>query len=82
MRSIFLGVIVVLASIAGVQTAKAEKHGYAQALVSHRQPVQASQDKLDLDGDDQVHLDRDALTKRIEQDKIRLDRLIEICRGC
>jgi hypothetical protein len=80
MRSIFFGVIVVLASIAGIHTAQAEKHRYAQAFFSHRQSIQISQDKLD--GVDQGHPDEDALTKRIEQDRIRLDRLIEICAGC
>jgi hypothetical protein len=80
MRSIFSAVIMLLASTAVVPAAQAEKHRYAQAFISHRQSVQASQDKLN--GIDQAHPDEDALTKRIEQDKIRLDRLIEICAGC
>jgi hypothetical protein len=76
MRSIFFAVIMLLASTAVVGAAQAEKHGYAQALVGHREPMQVSRDKPT--GVDQG----DALTKRIEQDKIRLDRLIEICAGC
>lgn len=59
--------------------AQAEKHNYAQAFISHREPVQANRDKI---GADPVHLNEDALTKRIEQDKIRLDRAIEICPSC
>jgi len=63
-----------------VAPAHAEKHGYAQALITHRQSIQVSQDKLN--GVDQAYPDPDALTKRIEQDKVRLDRLIEICPSC
>jgi hypothetical protein len=80
MRSIVFGVIVLLGSTAVVNVANAEKHGYAQALVSRRQPTQVSREKLM--GVDQAQPDEDALTKRIEQDKIRLDRLIEICPSC
>jgi hypothetical protein len=80
MRSIFFGVTLLLSSTAIVDPAHAEKHGYAQALISHRQSIQVSQDNLN--GVDQAHPDQDALTKRIEQDNIRLDRLIEICPSC
>lgn len=80
MRSIFFGVISLLASTAVVEAAHAQKHGYAQALITHRQPIQVSQDKLN--DVDQADPDRDALTKRIEQDNIRLDRLTEICPSC
>jgi hypothetical protein len=80
MRSIFFGVILLLASTAVVDRAHAEKHGYAPALIAHRQSIQVSQDNLD--GVDQAHPDQDALTKRTEQDNIRLDRLIEICPSC
>ena len=80
MRSIFVGVIMLFASTAIVDTAQAEKHRYAQAFVSHRQPIPVSRDELK--GVDQGHPDEDALTKRIEQDKIQLDRLIEICPSC
>ena len=80
MRSIFFGVILLLASTAIVEPAHAEKNGDAQALITHRQSIQVSQDNLN--GVDQAHPDQDALTKRIEQDKIRLDRLIEICPSC
>jgi hypothetical protein len=80
MRSIFFGVILLLASTAVVEPAHAEKHGYTQALITHRQPIQVSQDNLN--GVDQAYPDQDALTKRIEQDNIRLDRLIEICPSC
>jgi hypothetical protein len=80
MRSILFGAILLLASTAVVHPAKAEKHGYAQDLTTHRQSIQVSQDNLN--GVDQAHPDQDALTKRIEQDNVRLDRLIEICPGC
>jgi hypothetical protein len=80
MRPILFAAILLLASTAVVGAAQAEKHGYAQALIGHRQPMQVSQDKPI--GVDQAHADQDALTKRIEQDKIRLDRVIEICAGC
>jgi hypothetical protein len=80
MRSIFFGVVLLLASMAVVDPAHAEKHGYAQALITHHQSIQVSQDKLN--GVDQAYPDQDALTKRIEQDNIRLDRLIEICPSC
>ena len=80
MRSIFFGVVLLLASTAVVDPAHAEKHGYAQALIAHRQSIQVSQDNLN--GVDQAHPNQDALTKRIEQDNIRLDRLIEICPSC
>jgi hypothetical protein len=73
MRWIFFGVIMLLAWTAVVDTAQAEKHRYAQALVSHRQPIAVGPDKLD--DVDQGHPDKDDLTKRIEQDKIRLVKL-------
>ena len=80
MRSIFAGIILLSASIASVDTAHSEKDDYAQALISHRQPMQVSRDKLI--GVDQGRPEEDALTKRIEQDRRRLDRLIEICPSC
>jgi hypothetical protein len=80
MRSIFFGVILLLASTAVVGPTHAEKRGYAQVLITHRQPIQVSQDNLN--GVDQAYPDQDALTKRIEQDNIRLDRLTEICPSC
>jgi hypothetical protein len=80
MRSICFGVITLLGSTAIVDTAQAENHRYAQAFVSHQQAKPVSQDTLN--GVDQGHPEEDALTKRIEQDKTRLDRLIEICSGC
>ena len=79
MRAIFAGVIMLSASTAVVDTAQAEKHGYAQALMGQRQPAEVSRDKI---GVDPVHPDEDALTRRIEQDKARLDRVIEICPSC
>ena len=79
MRSIFAGVIMLSASTAVVDTAQAEKHGYAQALMGHPQPLEVGRDKI---GVDPVHPDEDALTRRIEQDKVRLDRVIEICPSC
>ena len=69
-----------LGSTAALDAAQAERHGYAQALISHRQPTQVSREKLI--GVDQAHPDEDALTKRIEHDKMRLDRLIDICPSC
>ena len=50
MRSIFFGVIVLLASTAVVDPAQAEaeKHGYAQAFISHRQPIPISRENLTL----------------------------------
>jgi hypothetical protein len=80
MRSIFFGVILLLSSTAVVDPAHAEKPGYTQAFISHPQQIPISQDKLN--GVDQGRPDQDALTKRIEQDNIRLDRLIEICPSC
>jgi hypothetical protein len=80
MRSILFALVMLLAPTAVVDPAHAEKHGYAQVLITHRQSIQVSQDKLN--GIDQANPDQDALTKRIEQDKIRLDRLIEICPSC
>jgi hypothetical protein len=80
MRRILFTFILLLGWTAVVGAAQAEKHGYAQALNSHRQPTQASQDKPN--SVDQGHSDEDALTRRIEQDTIRLDRSIEICSGC
>ena len=80
MRSILFGVIMLLGSTAALDAAQAERHGYAQALISHRQPMQVSRDKLI--GVGQGRPEEDALTRRIEQDKTRLDRLIEICPSC
>lgn len=80
MRSILFGVITLVASTTIVDSAQAEKHGYTQALIGRRQPIPVSSDNLT--GVDQVRPDEDALTRRIEQDRIRLDRLIEICPTC
>jgi hypothetical protein len=66
MPSIFFGVILLLASTALVHPAYAEKHGYAQAFISHRQPIPVSREHLV--GVDQAHPDQDVLTKRFEQD--------------
>ncbi len=76
MRSIFFGLVILFASTAVADATQAANHGYAQA----RQPIRASRDNL-IDVD-QIRPDEDALTKRIEQDKIWLDRLIEICPSC
>ena len=78
MRSIFFGVILLLASTAVLHSAQAEKHGYAQAFIAHRQPILISGEQLI----GQTHPDEDALTKRIEQDNTRLDHLIDICPSC
>jgi hypothetical protein len=80
MRSIFAGIVMLSASMAVVHPAQAEKHGYMQAVIGHRQPIQASQDKTI--GADQVHSGKDDLTRRIEQDNTRLDRLTDICPSC
>ena len=80
MRSIFAGIIVLSASTAVVHAAQAEKHAYMQAVIGHRQPIQASEDKTI--GADQVHSGKDDLTRRIEQDNTRLDRLTDICPSC
>jgi len=80
MRSIFFGVILLLTSTAVVHPAQAEKHAYAQPFISHRQPKPISREQI-IDVD-QTHPEGDALTKRIEQDNTRLDRLIDICPSC
>jgi hypothetical protein len=80
MRSIFAGTIVLSASMSVVHAAQAEKHTYMQAVIGHRQPIEASQDKTI--GADQVHSGEDDLTRRIEQDNTRLDRLTDICPSC
>jgi hypothetical protein len=80
MRSIFFGVTMLLASTVAADAAQAEKHGYVQALIGHRQPIPVRRDNLIRV--DQSRLNEDALTRRIEQDKIRLDRVIEICPSC
>jgi hypothetical protein len=80
MRSIFAGIIMLSASTAVVHSAQAEKHGYMQAVAGHRQSIQARRDETI--GADQDHSEQDVLTKRIERDNTRLDRLIEICPSC
>jgi hypothetical protein len=80
MRSIFAGTIVLSASMSAVQAAQAEKHTYMQAVIGHRQSIQASEGKTT--GADRVHAGEDDLTRRIEQDNMRLDRLTDICPSC
>jgi hypothetical protein len=80
MRSIFAGIIMLSASMAVVHAAQAEKHGYMQPVISHQQSIQASRDETL--GADQHHSEQDVLTKRIERDNTRLDRLIDICPSC
>ena len=64
MRSIFFGLVILLASTAVADATQAANHGYAQA----RQPIRASRDNL-IDVD-QIRPDEDALTKkRIEQEQ-------------
>jgi hypothetical protein len=73
MRLIFVGIIVLLASTAAVHCAHAQKHGYWQPTrVSRNKPIDV----------DELRPEVDALTKRIEQDNTRLDRLMEICPSC
>ena len=78
MRSIIIGVTMLLASTAVVHAVQAEKPRYAQAFISHRQPITISREQPI----GQTQPDEDALTKRIEQDNTRLDRLIDICPSC
>jgi hypothetical protein len=81
MRSIFGGIIMLSASMAIAHAAQAEKHGYVQALIGQRQPIQASADNQI--SADQVHPKEDALTRRIERDNARLDRLVQgVCPSC
>ena len=79
MRSIIIGVIMLSASTSVAAAAQVEKRNYTQALISHRQTVQATPDKI---GVDPVRSNTDALTRRIEQDNIRLDRVMDICPSC
>jgi hypothetical protein len=79
MRSMFAAIIMLSASTTAVYRAQAEEHGYAQSLMGHGRSLEVSRDKI---GVEPVHPDEDALTRRIEQDKARLDRLIEICPSC
>jgi hypothetical protein len=79
MRSIIAVVIMLSASTSLGATTQVEKRTYTQALISHRQTVQASPDKI---GVDPVRSNTDGLTKRIEQDNIRLDHVMEICPSC
>jgi hypothetical protein len=55
--------------MSAVQAAQAEKHTYMQAVIGHRQSIQASEDKTI--GADQVHSGEGDLTRRIEQDNMR-----------
>ena len=80
MHSIFAGIIMLSALMVVVHPAQAEKHGYIQVVIDHRQPIQTSRDETI--GAAQDHSEQDALTKRIERDNTRLDRLIEICPSC
>jgi hypothetical protein len=80
MRSIFVGIILLSASMTVLHPAQAEKHGYIQVVIDQRQPIPATRDETI--GTAQDHSEQDALTKRIERDNTRLDRLIEICPGC
>ncbi len=80
MRSILFTFIVLLASTAVVHASQAQRPRYEQALNSHQQPTRVIQEELN--GVDQAQPDEDALTRRIERDSKRLDRLIEICGGC
>ena len=79
MRSIFFGVILLLASTAVVHPAQAQNHAYAQAFISHRTETNKPEQLISVD---QTHPDEDALTRRIEQDNIWLDRLTDICPSC
>lgn len=71
--------------------------GHRRPTPDDRQPAQDDLEKIDTDNHQldppasrdgvidagQVHSEEDALTKRIEQDNARLDRLIGgICSGC
>jgi hypothetical protein len=80
MRSIFAGIIMLSASMAVVNAAQAETHGYVQAVISHQQSTPASRDETI--GANQHNSEQDVLTQRIERDNTRLDRLIDICPSC
>jgi hypothetical protein len=80
MRTIFVGIILVVARTAVVNSAEVGRHGDTQALVVHQQPVQGGRERtIDVD---QVHSQEGALIKKIEQDNERMDRLIDICPSC
>jgi hypothetical protein len=80
MHSIFAGIIMLSALMVVVHPAQAEKHGYIQVVIDHRQPIQTSRDETI--GAAQDHSEQDALTQRIERDNTRLDRLMDICPNC
>jgi hypothetical protein len=80
MRATFARIIVLSASMAVVHPAEAKKHGYIQAVIGHRQSIQASGDETT--GADRDHSEQDVLTKRIERDNTQLDRLTDICPSC
>ena len=79
MRSIFPVVVIASASIVIADGARAEKR-YTQAIIIHQQSVQQSAEKTI--GAGQVHVEEDALTKRIKSDNAQIDHLIDICPSC
>ncbi len=75
MRSVVIGVVVMLGSMAFGHAALAQ--GVLEAPVGHRQPTQS-----DVAGDDQQS-EETGLAKEIDKENRLLDReLQEICRGC
>ena len=90
MRSIFVGIIMLSASMAIVHTAQAQTHtegppgyGHMQARIGHREPTQDGLQPSQDIGAGQVHSEEESLSKSIEQDSVRLDREIRnICPSC
>jgi hypothetical protein len=78
MRSIFVGIVMLSASIGVVDSAEAQNRSQTEprAPVGHRQPTQN-----EVKGDDQ--LEEGGLAKEIDKENRLLDRQLKgICRGC
>jgi hypothetical protein len=80
MRSIFAGTIVLSAfDVCCAGCPSGETHLHAGR---HRPPAIDPGKPDKTTGADQVHSGEDDLTRRIEQDNMRLDRLTDICPSC
>jgi hypothetical protein len=78
MRSIFVGIVMLSASIGVVDSAEAQNRtqNEPRAPVGHRQPTQN-----EVKGDDQ--LEEGGLAQEIDKENRLLDRQLKgICRGC
>jgi hypothetical protein len=80
MRSILTGIIMMSASMALAADGQGQRRSYAQAVIIDPQPDQESRESAP--GVVYVHSEEDALTRRINQDNERIDRLIDICPSC